>query len=275
MHRRSLIDVLTKSAALFSSGQAPGSNPGALPSLPKPISTSAVPKPVSTPAVPKPVTTPPVSTVEQHSQPSAPPSEWSTLTGTLGMIPGMKSVMPPQSEQAEQWYNQVKDPNTNWMNSQKWEAANNLKSWLEQNQSHPTVSAIRNLPQVQQNLAQLNSPLGQVGQRVVPILNRFTQTPEQFAQFINLPVIRELFKGTIGQTGIPGLALAHSFMSGNMGNWNALTAGLRDPHQRYAGRNFYNELGQLFNKQGAYISKKKGPDVIDKYIARAHCANIR
>jgi hypothetical protein len=282
-----------KAAALFGNGQAPGSNPGTLPSAPKPLTSATpiqtpspapiqAPKPTAAPApapapAPTPAPTPaPVqpNLVEQHSQPAAETGLLGSAIQALGNIPGVSRYIPTAMPQQIDWLNKIQDPNTNWMNPDKWQAAKNLQNWMEQNKGNVGVAAVGQLPQVQQGLAQLNSPMGQVGQAVMPILGSFTQSPEGFARFLSLPVIRELFKNVVGPAGIPGLALAHSFMSGNMKDWNTLTAGLRDPSQRVAGRNFYNELGQLWNKPGAGNLSRE-PDVIDQHLARMRCIKRR
>lgn len=186
--------------------------------------------------------------------------------------------MPPQYEEAGKWYDELQNPNSTWMNSQKWDAAKNLRGWFDQNKGHYGVQMLRKVPEVEQGLNSLNtqmdSPMGQIGQYAAPALGHLTQTPEQFATFASMPVMRDIFKGVVGPAGIPGLALAHGFMSGNMGNWNALTAGLRDPSQRVAGRNFYNEVGQLWKKPGA-ARRVFGPDVIDRFLDRVRCAKYR
>lgn len=161
---------------------------------------------------------------------SAAPAPWSGNSFMSALKPIgstakglMQQGLPPQMNQAMGWHKTLQDPNLNWMSQEKWDAADNLTKWLDQNKNHSMVSKIYNSPAAQQQLSSYNSPLGQIGRTVGPAIgNFFGQDPKRMATILSMPGIKEMFEGTLGRLGTPGLAMAHSYLSGNMRNWNTL-----------------------------------------------------
>jgi hypothetical protein len=120
----------------------------------------------------------------------------------------------------------------NFMNRKYWDSASNIDSWIEKNKSHPIVQKMLSDPEVSRQRNLYQGPMGQMGKSIAPFLGDQFRNPEFFARMINIPGIKELFQNTLGQAGAPGLAMAHSFMGGDMSNWRTLTAGLWDPARR-------------------------------------------
>ena len=151
--------------------------------------------------------------------------------------------LPPQFGDAKKWGDTLGDKNLTWMSQDRWAAARNLDDWFKKNQSHPIVTKLMAHPGIKQQLDTYRSPIGQIGQTVAPMMGSFFSNPENLARIITMPGIKDVFQSTVGNLGIPGLAFANSFLSGNMRNWNTLMQGAKT-----ASDNIDRHIARIRNK---------------------------
>jgi hypothetical protein len=181
-----------------------------------------------------------------QNQPSQQQPNTSNMFGSFAS--GAKMMTSPNFWKATSNYNTVKDDNVPWTDPRKIESAYALRDYVR---SDPNASAL-----LQQNPAMkshidnqmrfLDSPIAPMVRHGVPILNKLTGTPEQFGQFLKLPMVSDFAKPFISTAGLPGLMMAYSYLSGDSNkwkNWRTLTSGLNNPNNPRS-----QELQNLFSK---------------------------
>jgi hypothetical protein len=131
-------------------------------------------------------------------------------------------------------YDIVNNDDIPWTDPQKYEAAKWLKNYTK---TDPIGQKLYENPEIKAKadpyFKLMDGPLGQVADYGLPMLKHITGSPEQFGKFLSMPMISNIAKPFIGTLGLPGLAMAYSYLSGDSSkwkNWRTLTSGMQDPN---------------------------------------------
>lgn len=174
---------------------------------------------------PLPESAPPPNIPTTAQAPAKKPGVFGALGGVFNK--GMEAFndyrnAPPGTQDAMKLYQQtVGNDNMSWMNPEKIRGADQLSQFYEQHKANPVVQKYVT-PEMKDKLQQLNGPVGSVARFGIPMLHGMTGTPENFARFANMPLIRDILKPVLGTAGLPALALMQQYMSGDMTHWNTL-----------------------------------------------------
>jgi hypothetical protein len=266
-------DTTTTGNGPMGAAPSPGGAPTA-PVAPKP--PTAMPQPPAPPApAPAPALPKPNSWLETGKQMlntgTAVAQAWST----------------PQGQEAFRHYSTLKDDNVPMTDPNKMKAWDGLRNYMQTDQGKHLGTQIPGLQsQMDEHAKTLDGPLGQALRYGAPMLQHVAKTPEQFGQFLGMPMIRDIAKPALGMMGLPGLMAAYSYLSGDKEkwtNWRTLTSGLREPDNprrieiEKALSNAKAKANEFMIPTGSAVSSASDSldQMIDQYLNRLRCKQMR